>query len=80
MQLRRTLTLTACACLLTACAAWVPRDAPPETAAAPCAPPVVLPARALTQREVETWWRADRHALLDCGERLDLLVAFAGVR
>ncbi|MCW1932595.1 hypothetical protein [Pararhodobacter zhoushanensis] len=40
---------------------------------AACPVPVDLPQRALRQVEVETLWRADRTALLDCGERLQVL-------
>lgn len=72
--------LTASACLLTACAAWVRPDAPPDALAAACPAPVVLPIRALTQAEVETAWRTDRAALTDCGQRLALLAAWAGGR
>lgn len=69
--------LAASAWALTACAAWVPRDAPPQALAAACADPVALPVRALTQAEVETLWRSDRLALLTCGERHALVVAWA---
>lgn len=70
--------LAGCALALTACAAWISREPPPEVIAAPCASVVVLPQRALTQAEVETLWRSDRHALTDCGERHALVVSWAG--
>jgi hypothetical protein len=34
----------------------------------------------MTQAQVETAWRADRLALLDCGERLALLAQWAAAR
>lgn len=76
----QTLTLAASVWALTACAAWVPHDPPPEALAAPCPPPVALPVRAMTQAEVETAWRVDRMALADCGERLDLLAQWSRAR
>jgi len=49
-----------------------PVIAAPE-ALRPCAAPVALPPR-LTLDEVEHWWRVDRNALADCGERHAVLV------
>lgn len=60
--------------VLTACAASpgvsVPRPSPPPSLTAPCAAPVALPDRGLTQAEVETLWGRDRSALRECGAKL----------
>ena len=68
---------------LTACAASRPSaEAPvalpqlPGRLAGDCARPVELPARALTQAEVETLWARDRAALVSCGIGKSTLVAF----
>lgn len=39
----------------------------------PCARPVTIPARWLNDREVETLWAQDRRALLDCGDKVEVL-------
>ena len=63
MQIRLPLALV---CLLTACGA----STSARPAVAPCALPVVLPARALSDREIELLWGRDRTALRNCGGRL----------
>lgn len=68
-------TLWAClsACLLTACGgSTVVEDVsvpPPASLTARCANPVVLPDRALSDRDVEVLWGRDRSALRACGSR-----------
>ena len=42
---------------------------PPASMTTPCAGPVALPERALTDAEVEVLWGRDRTALRACGER-----------
>ncbi|OIQ24407.1 MAG: hypothetical protein BM562_18275 [Alphaproteobacteria bacterium MedPE-SWcel] len=37
----------------------------------PCARPVQIPQRWLNDREVETLWARDRHALLDCAGKVE---------
>lgn len=44
-----------------------------ETPLAPCEPPVTLPDRALSDRDIEILWGRDRDALRTCGERLAAL-------
>ena len=80
MPLQRIPMLTACALALTACSVFAPVEPPPDTLTVSCPTPADLPPRAMTQREVETAWRADRDALTDCGERLALLAAWARAR
>ena len=50
---------------------------PPDTLVVPCAQPLGLPMRALTQGEAEVLWGRDRSGLRDCGERHGLLVEWA---
>lgn len=45
----------------------------PVKSADPCDKPVLLPERWLSDAEVETLWRRDRVALLDCGMRVEVL-------
>jgi uncharacterized protein YceK len=54
--------LLAFACLMTGCAASI-------SAEAPCADPVTLPDRALTDQEIEIFWGRDRTALRVCKGR-----------
>jgi hypothetical protein len=49
---------------------------PPPSLTAPCAEPVWLPARDMTQAEVETFWGRDRTALRECGDKHAALVAY----
>lgn len=61
---------------LTACGASTPFAEPPKpppTLAAPCARPVVLPDRYLSDRDVEVFWGRDRNALVECGGKVELL-------
>lgn len=63
--------------LLTACgASATAKVQPPPSLTSPCAAPVALPERALTQVEVETGWGRDRAALRTCGEKLAGLASF----
>ena len=39
----------------------------------PCAPPVVVPVRWLSDQEVEVLWARDRRELLDCGGKVEVL-------
>ncbi|MEP2782146.1 MAG: hypothetical protein ABJP33_06940 [Pseudoruegeria sp.] len=39
----------------------------------PCAAPVLIPDRWLTDRDVETLWARDRQELLDCGDKVEVL-------
>lgn len=39
----------------------------------PCDKPVVIPERWLSDVEVETLWRKDRVALLNCGDKVEVL-------
>ena len=39
----------------------------------PCAEPVLLPERWLSDQEVELLWARDRRALLDCGGKVEVL-------
>ena len=39
----------------------------------PCAAPVLIPERWLSDREVEVLWSRDRHELLDCGGKVETL-------
>ena len=79
MQPGRILALAALPLALTACAASTvanPSIGPPPSLLVPCAVPVRLPERALTQAEVETFWGRDRAALRRCGERQAALVGW----
>jgi hypothetical protein len=52
-------------------------DPPPPSLTAPVPGPVALPARDLTQAEVERFWRADRARLLDARDKHKGLVEWA---
>ena len=39
----------------------------------PCAKPVQIPVRWLSDQEVELLWAKDRKALLDCGDKVETL-------
>jgi hypothetical protein len=71
MQRLPTLTLAASLCLLAACSGSAPARpvAPPPSLTVPCAEPVRLGARDMTQAEVETAWGRDRTALRTCGDQ-----------
>jgi zona occludens toxin (predicted ATPase) len=62
----RTLLLCLPVCLLTACGGSISGS----PAVAPCAAPVDLPERALSDRDVEVLWGRDRSALRECGALL----------
>jgi hypothetical protein len=62
----RTLLRVLPVCLLIGCGG--PNYARPEVP--PCADPVVLPDRALSNRDIEVMWGRDRSALRECVERL----------
>jgi hypothetical protein len=55
----------------------VPRPKPPPSVTAPCASPVQLPERVLTQAEVERFWGRDRTALRACGDQVKALAEWA---
>ncbi|GGE24415.1 hypothetical protein GCM10011345_32970 [Gemmobacter megaterium] len=68
----RTLQLAAACLLVASCgstATDAPRHAPPPSLILPCAVPVALPERSLTDQEVEVFWGRDRAALRACGSR-----------
>ena len=70
--------LTLCACLLSGCAASTFADPvlPPQASLMqPCAAPVPLPDRALSDQEIEVLWGRDRSALRDCAARQAALTA-----
>ena len=81
MQRATILMLVGLPLALTACAGSpgvsVPRPGPPPSLTAPCAAPVALPDRGLTQAEVETLWGRDRSALRECGGKLRGLAALS---
>ena len=52
----------------------------PPSLVAPCATPVTLPERALTQAEVETLWGRDRSALRRCGGQVQGLAGWIAAR
>lgn len=86
-RLKLTLMLVTCAWVLTACGGLISAidqgpvlTAPPENLMKPCAAPVILPDRGLTQAEVETLWRRDRVNLTACGQTLETLKSFYTVR
>ena len=39
----------------------------------PCAAPVIIPDRWLSDREVEILWARDRKELLNCGDKVEAL-------
>lgn len=51
--------------------------APPASLTAPCAAPVGLPDRALSDRDIEVFWGRDRSALRACGSRHQGLAGWA---
>ena len=63
----RLLPLLACLCLAS-CASIKGNAGPPQVPLCPA--PVQLPARALTDQEIEILWGRDRSALRDCAQRL----------
>lgn len=71
-----------CACLLLAsCGSTSARPAEPSPSlTAPCAPPVALPERGLTDQEIEVLWGRDRSALRSCGSQLDGMAKWAIVQ
>lgn len=71
-----------CACLLIAsCASTSGRSfAPPPSLTQPCATPVRLPERGMTDQEIEVQWGRDRTALRACGSQLDGLAKWAIVQ
>lgn len=74
--------LAVCACLLLVSCASTGADvvavSPPASLTVPCAGPVALPERALTDAEIEVMWGRDRSALRACGSRLAGLAAWPG--
>jgi len=82
----KTLTLIALPLVLGACSGSIgsvepPKLAPPpEALTEPCARPVLLPERELSQREVELFWLRDRANLIECGQYKDLLEEFYRTR
>lgn len=70
MLIAAPLALTAC---LGSTGADAPRPKPPPSLTAPCAPPVQLPERVLTQADVERFWGRDRTALRACGDQVKAL-------
>lgn len=79
----RTLLWPPVAFLLTACGGLTSGSVvqvafpPPPSLTAPCATPVVLPERALSDRDIEIFWGRDRSALRACGSAHDGLVKWA---
>lgn len=74
------LMLPACLCLASCGSISVDRALPPPSLTQPCSAPVTLPARSLTDQEVEVQWGRDRSALRACGSRLDGLTNWAIVQ
>jgi len=75
--------LIASAFLLTACGGLTfgeapARPAPPPSMTQPCSAPQRLPARGLTQSEVEKLWGRDRGALRACSGRHGALAGWVG--
>lgn len=67
----------ACLCLASCASTSVDRLLPPPSLTSHCKAPVALPARDLTDQEVEVWWGRDRDALRACGSQLDGLANWA---
>lgn len=65
----RTLLLLSSALALIGCEGSTPF----VKAADPCAKPVQVPERWLTDREVELLWGRDRKELLNCGDKVETL-------
>ncbi len=61
------------ACLVTGCAGLTPSADAPPSAVLPCARPVLIPDPPLSDQLVETLWRRDRLALLECGGQVEVL-------
>lgn len=84
MRLGKTLGLTLLLFPLIACggsrSVEVERPAPAPSLTLPCAAPVSLPDRGLTQGEVEVFWGRDRSALRSCGGRHGGLVEWVHIR
>ena len=68
--------LTACGDSITAIDSEPVLKAAPKPLTLACAKPLTLPNRALKQSEVETMWREDREALLNCGLTKQALLDF----
>ncbi len=67
--------------LLASCASTSgSRVSPPPSLTSPCATPVRLPERGLTDQEIEIQWGRDRTALRLCGSQLDGLAKWAIVQ
>lgn len=68
--------------MLTACGESIGSVEPPKLSSpplgltGPCARPIDLPDRELTQKEVEFYWINDRENLIRCGLQLQDLIAF----
>ncbi|MCT4557364.1 MAG: hypothetical protein N4A61_04815 [Pelagimonas sp.] len=52
----------------------------PVKAADPCAKPVQIPDRWLTDRDIEQLWSRDRRELLGCGDKVETLSGRGVVR
>lgn len=65
------------ACLGSTQSAGARLEAPPPSLTQPAQPPVTLPARDITQAEVERFWRADRARLIEAREKHQGLVDWA---
>lgn len=65
----RTLFLILPVFLLIGCAASIRGEAPPPPPSllVPCGDPVTLPARALSDQEIEVYWGRDRAGYRACG-------------
>ena len=78
---RLILMLTGALLALTACdelaVSGATIDPPPPSLVQPCRQAVALPARALTQAEVESFWRADRARVAACREKHQGMVDWA---
>lgn len=75
--MRKSLLLLSCLLLASCGSTNVERLDPPPSLLAPCAAPVRLPERDLTDQDVEVLWGRDRSALRSCGSRLDGLAKWA---
>lgn len=77
----RTLFLILPACLLTGCLGSTGADIadppPPPSLTAPCGVPASLPARALSDQEVEVLWGRDRSGYRACASRHSGLAGWA---
>ena len=75
--MHKSLLLPACLLLASCGSTNVDRLDPPPSLLVPCAAPVRLPERDLTDQDVEVMWGRDRSALRSCGSRLDGLAKWA---